>query len=62
MATRRLAAKLHLFTARQVQAAGDGDHGDGGGLFSRVKGPGVNWVLRYTAPSGKRRGARRCAS
>jgi len=56
MATKRLmAAKLHLLTARQVQAAGDGDHGDGGGLFLRVNGPSVNWVLRYTAPSGKRR-------
>jgi integrase len=53
--TRRSAAKLHLLTARQVQAASEGDHGDGGGLLLRVQGTSASWVLRYTAPSGKRR-------
>jgi hypothetical protein len=27
-----------LLTVRQVQAAGDGDHSDGGGLMLRVRG------------------------
>jgi integrase len=58
MATkRRVTGKLHLLTARGVLAAGAGDHSDGGGLFLRVNGPSVNWVLRYTAPSGRRREA-----
>lgn len=52
---RRQAARLHLLTARQVQAAGDGDHGDGGGLLLRVKADSASWVFRYTAPTGKRR-------
>src|SRR5438132_260915 len=51
----------HLLTARQVQAAGEGDHSDGDGLYLRVKvdgkstGTTASWVFRYTAPSGKRR-------
>ncbi len=51
------AAKLHLLTAREVLNAGDGDHGDGGGLNLRVRGAGsfASWVLRYTAPTGQRR-------
>jgi integrase len=52
---RKTSAKLHLLTARQVQAAGDGDHADGGGLLLRIRGDSVAWVFRYTAPSGKRR-------
>ncbi len=44
-----------LLTSRQVQAAGDGDHSDGAGLVLRVRGVSVSWVLRYTAPSGRRR-------
>jgi integrase len=44
-----------LLTVRQVQAAGDGDHSDGGGLMLRVRGESASWVLRYTAPSGRRR-------
>lgn len=49
------AARLHLLTARQVMAAGEGDHGDGGGLMLRVRPDSVAWVLRYTSPLGKRR-------
>jgi integrase len=51
----------HLLSARQVQAAGEGDHSDGDGLYLRVKSGGklkdttASWVFRYTAPSGKRR-------
>jgi integrase len=51
----------HLLTARHVQAAGEGDHSDGDGLYLRVKvdgkstGTTASWVFRYTAPSGKRR-------
>ncbi len=51
----------HLLTARQAQAAGEGDHSDGDGLYLRVKvdgkstGTTASWVFRYTAPSGKRR-------
>jgi integrase len=44
-----------LLTSRQVQTAGEGDHSDGGGLMLRVRGSSVSWVLRYTAPSGRRR-------
>lgn len=51
----RAAARLHLLTARGIQAAGDGDHGDGGGLMLRVRGRSAAWVLRYTSPTGKRR-------
>jgi integrase len=52
---RRAAARLHLLTARQVQAAADGDHADGGGLLLRIRGDSAAWVFRYTAPSGNRR-------
>lgn len=44
-----------LLTVRQVQTAGEGDHSDGGGLMLRVRGNSGSWVLRYTAPSGRRR-------
>jgi integrase len=53
--TRRTAAKLHLLTSKQVQHAPDGDHSDGGGLLLRVRGESCSWVLRYTAPTGRRR-------
>ena len=60
------AGALHKLTARQVQAAGDGDHSDGGGLLLRIRtaralpsgkqqAAAEAWVYRYTAPSGKRR-------
>lgn len=49
------AARLHLLTARQVQAAGEGDHSDGGGLLLRVRGDSASWVFRFTAPTGRRR-------
>lgn len=54
-ATKRAAGRLHVLTARGVQAAGDGDHGDGGGLLLRVRGDSAAWVLRYTSPAGRRR-------
>lgn len=53
--TRTRAGRLHLLTVREVQAAGDGDHSDGGGLMLRVRASSASWVLRYTAPSGRRR-------
>jgi integrase len=46
---------LHVLSARQVQVAHVGDHGDGGGLFLRVTERGASWVYRYTAPDGRRR-------
>lgn len=52
---RKMAAKLHLLTVREVQAAPEGDHTDGGGLLLRVRGDSASWVLRYTAPTGRRR-------
>lgn len=55
MATRRVAAKLHLLTVREVLGAGDGDHSDGGGLMLRVRGDSASWVLRFTSPAGRRR-------
>lgn len=48
-------AKLQLLSTREVQAAGDGDHSDGGGLLLRVRGASSSWVFRFTAPSGRRR-------
>jgi integrase len=53
--TRRTAATLNLLTTKQVQHAGDGDISDGGGLLLRVRGQSCSWVLRYTAPTGRRR-------
>lgn len=57
MATKRkTATRIHLLTAREVLNAAVGDHGDGGGLMLRVKGPGsASWVLKFTSPTGKRR-------
>lgn len=49
------AGRLHALTAVQVQQAADGEHSDGGGLQLRVQGARAQWVLRYTAPSGRRR-------
>jgi integrase len=55
MAERSPAARLHLLSTREVQTAKDGDHSDGGGLMLRVRGDSSSWVLRFTAPSGRRR-------
>jgi Arm DNA-binding domain len=55
LARKRLSAKLHLLTVREVQTAGEGDHADGGGLLLRVRGASSSWVYRYTAASGRRR-------
>jgi integrase len=46
---------LHLLTAREVHKASTGDFSDGGGLMLRVRAGTASWVLRYTAPTGKRR-------
>jgi len=54
-ARRRAATPLHLMSTKAAQAAGEGDHGDGGGLVLRVQGTGASWVYRYTSPAGKRR-------
>lgn len=50
-------AKLHLLTAREVLNAGDGDHGDGGGLYLRVRDSdrSAAWIYRFTSPTGRRR-------
>lgn len=45
---------IHVLEARQVLAA-EGDLHDGGGLWLRIGGKRAAWVLRYTAPSGRRR-------
>ncbi|MGN6529320.1 MAG: tyrosine-type recombinase/integrase [Burkholderiaceae bacterium] len=55
MARRRTPSNLHRLSAREVLAAGEGDHTDGGGLLLRVRVGSASWVLRYTAASGKRR-------
>lgn len=52
---KRDARGLHQLTARQVQNAPEGDLSDGGGLLLRVRGDSASWVLRFTAPSGRRR-------
>jgi Arm DNA-binding domain len=46
---------LHVLSARGVQTAAIGSHSDGGGLFLAVSDSGASWVLRYTAPNGRRR-------
>lgn len=46
---------IHLLTARQVQAATDGDHADGGGLALKVHTGRGRWLLRFTSPAGIRR-------
>ncbi|MCA3099733.1 MAG: tyrosine-type recombinase/integrase [Rhodocyclaceae bacterium] len=46
---------IHRLTAREVMAADDGDHFDGGQLLLRVRSASAVWVFRYTAPTGKRR-------
>jgi integrase len=46
---------MHVLSAREVLAAGEGDHADGGGVYLRVKGVYASWILRYTSPSGRRR-------
>lgn len=55
MERKRTATRLHLLTARQLQAAKEGDHSDGGGLLLRVRRESASWVFRYTSPSGRRR-------
>lgn len=55
MARVRTAARLHLLTVKQVQAAGEGDLSDGGGLLLRIRGASCSWVFRFTALSGRRR-------
>lgn len=49
------AATLRLSSAREVLAAGEGDHTDGGGLMLRIRGTSATFVLRFTTVSGKRR-------
>jgi integrase len=48
-------ATLHRLSARQIQAAAEGDHADGGGLMLRVRNGSASWVFRFTSPSGRRR-------
>jgi integrase len=50
-----LLTRLQMLTPRQVLAAEDGDLSDGGGLVLRIGEGRASWVLRYTAPAGKRR-------
>lgn len=49
---------IHLLTASQVQAAGDGEHTDGGGLVLRVHSGRARWLFRFTSPAGVRRAIR----
>jgi integrase len=55
MSRKRLPSRLHQLSVREVQAADEGDHSDGGGLRLCIRGDSATWVLRYTAPNGKRR-------
>ena len=55
MTKKRLPARLHRLTVRELQTADDGEHADGGNLLLRVSGGAATWVFRYTAPNGKRR-------
>lgn len=51
----RSAGGIHKLQPRQVLNASTGDHPDGGGLILRTSATGASWVIRYTAPAGKRR-------
>lgn len=53
MASKRISG-IHLLQPRQVLNASD-DLADGGGLFLRISNGSASWVLRYSAPTGKRR-------
>jgi integrase len=55
MARQQPASSLHRLTVREVLAAGEGDHSDGGGLLLRVRAESASWVLRFTAPGSRRR-------
>lgn len=55
MARKRIVSNLHQLTVREVLAAQEADHSDGGGLILRIRGQSASWVLRYTAASGRRR-------
>jgi len=55
MARQRTPSNLHQLTVREVLAAADGDHTDGGGLLLRVRAGSSSWVYRFTAASGRRR-------
>ena len=55
MARRATTARLHTRTAREIQAAPQGELNDGGGLILRVSANGASWVLRFTSPTGRRR-------
>lgn len=55
MSKAKSAGRLHRLSTLQVQRAGEGDHGDGGGLMLRVRGESATWVLRFTSPGGRRR-------
>jgi len=55
MAVRKLAARIHLLSVREILTLQVGDHSDGGGLILRVQEDRANWVFRFTSPSGRRR-------
>jgi integrase len=55
MAVRKLAARIHLLSVREILTLKVGDHSDGGGLILRVQEDRANWVFRFTSPSGRRR-------
>jgi integrase len=55
MAVRKLTARIHSLSVREILALKVGDHSDGGGLILRVLEDRANWVFRYTSPSGRRR-------
>jgi hypothetical protein len=55
MARQQPASSLHRLTVREIIAAPEGDHTDGGGLLLRVKAASASWVMRFTSPAGRRR-------
>ncbi|HEX4509571.1 MAG TPA: Arm DNA-binding domain-containing protein, partial [Burkholderiaceae bacterium] len=55
MARQQPTSSLHRLTVREIIAAADGDHTDGGGLLLRISGASAAWVFRFTGPAGKRR-------
>lgn len=55
MGDAKRAKEIHRLSALECRTVGDGKHADGAGLFLIVRGSSRAWVLRYTAPDGRRR-------
>ena len=51
MARQQPSTGLHRLTVREILAAGEGDHTDGGSLLLRIRNESAAWVFRFTGPA-----------